>query len=90
MNELISTCSKATTQGTVVYCIVSPRASKTEIVGAEGTPPRLKIKLKAPPVDGAANEALIAFLSKMMGVPKSHFEIISGQTAKQKALLIRR
>ena len=48
----------------------------------------LKIRLTAPPVDGAANEALIEFLSDAFSVPKSHIEILSGHTARQKIVRI--
>ncbi|MEZ5421465.1 MAG: DUF167 domain-containing protein [Pyrinomonadaceae bacterium] len=63
---------------------VIPRASRTEIVGLiEGA---LKVRLKAPPVDGAANEELVKFLSKKLGIAKGNVEIISGQTSKIKRL----
>lgn len=52
---------------------------------ADGT---LKIRLTAPPVDGAANAALIEFLSNAFSVPKSHIEILSGHTARQKIVRI--
>ncbi|MBV6496635.1 MAG: hypothetical protein JFAIHJKO_01762 [Pyrinomonadaceae bacterium] len=63
---------------------VIPRASRTEIVGLiEGA---LKVRLKAPPVGGAANEELVKFLSKKLGVAKGNVEIIAGQTSKIKRL----
>jgi len=65
---------------------VIPRASRTEVVGViDGI---LKIRLKAPPVDGAANEELIKFLAKVLGVSKSDVEIIAGQTARTKRLRV--
>ena len=63
---------------------VVPRSSKTEIVGDHDG--ALKIKLKAPPVDGAANEELIRFLSKHFGVPKANVQIISGLTGRNKRI----
>jgi uncharacterized protein (TIGR00251 family) len=48
----------------------------------------LKIRLTAPPVDGAANEALIAYLSKALGVSKSSVEIVSGHTSREKRIRI--
>jgi hypothetical protein len=48
----------------------------------------LKIRLTAPPVDGAANEALIAFLSETFAVSRSSVEIISGQSARQKIIRV--
>jgi len=66
---------------------VLPRSSRNEIIGelADGT---LKIKLKAPPVDGEANQELIKFLSKEWKVPKSQIKIIKGKTSKTKLVQI--
>jgi len=66
---------------------VIPRANKNEIVGkmADGT---LKIKLKAPPVDGKANEELVKFLSKELGVSKSEICIVGGQKTRTKLVQI--
>ncbi len=69
--------------------VIQPRASKNEIVGEFGNPARLKIRITAPPVDGAANEALIAFLAEKLEVPKRSLEIVRGQTGKQKTVLCR-
>jgi uncharacterized protein (TIGR00251 family) len=67
---------------------VIPRASKDEIVG-EG-PGELKVRLKAPPVDGAANEALVRFMSGKLKVPKSSIELVSGHTSRHKVIRILR
>jgi uncharacterized protein (TIGR00251 family) len=65
---------------------IQPRASKNSMVRLEdGT---LKIRLTAPPVDGAANEALVAFLAHTFGVARSQVEILSGHTARQKVVRI--
>lgn len=65
---------------------VVPRASKSEIVGSlDGA---LKIRIAAPPVDGAANAELVKLLSKTFGVSKSAIEILSGQTARTKQVKI--
>ena len=48
----------------------------------------LKIKLKAPPVDGAANKMCIQYLAKCLKVPKSALEIISGHTSRSKLILL--
>jgi uncharacterized protein (TIGR00251 family) len=75
--------------GAVTFSVrVIPRSSRTEIVGEyDGA---LKIKLKSPPVDGAANEELIRFLSKSLSVPKTHIEIVAGQAGKNKRISIQR
>lgn len=65
---------------------VVPRSSQSEIVGElDGA---LKIKLKSPPVDGAANAELVKLLSKTFGVSKSEVEIVGGQTSKNKQVKI--
>jgi len=65
---------------------IQPRASKNEIVRMEGG--GLKIRLTAPPVDGAANEALVKFLSGELGVARSRVEIVSGHTSREKIVRI--
>ncbi len=64
----------------VVYC--QPGAKQTQCVGLHDGKP--KIQLKAPPVDGAANKALIAFLAERCGVPKSAVTIELGTSGRTK------
>lgn len=65
---------------------VVPRASQSEIVGEyDGA---LKIRLAAPPVDGAANAELIKVLAKFFEVPRNAVEILSGETSKTKQIRI--
>lgn len=65
---------------------VQPRASRSEVAGElEGT---LKIRLAAPPVDGEANEELIRLLSKLFKVTRSQIVIRSGQTSRNKLIVI--
>ena len=73
--------------GAFVFAVrVIPKSSKSEIVGQLNG--ALKIKIKAPPVDGAANAELIKVLAKRLEVSKSAVEITSGQTSKQKQVRI--
>jgi uncharacterized protein (TIGR00251 family) len=65
---------------------VQPRASRTAVVEVLGD--RLKISLKAPPVDGKANAELCRFLARKLGVPKSHVEIVRGVSARQKTVAV--
>jgi len=69
-----------------IQVFILPRSSMNKIVGVIDE--RLKIKLKAPPVDGAANKMCIQFLAKSLNVPKSHIEIISGQSSRKKTIRI--
>jgi uncharacterized protein (TIGR00251 family) len=68
---------------------VIPRASRNKIDGivqdAEGRP-ALKLRLAAPPVEGAANTALIAFLAAALGLRKADITIRSGETGRTKLL----
>lgn len=61
---------------------VAPNAKKSEIVGTEAGV--LKIKLKAPPVDGKANIELIKFLSDYLEIPKSQITILHGESSRTK------
>jgi hypothetical protein len=65
---------------------VIPKSSKSEIVGEHDG--ALKVKLKSPPADGAANAELIKLLAKHCRVPKSAVEILAGQTSKTKQIKI--
>jgi uncharacterized protein (TIGR00251 family) len=65
---------------------VIPRAKRTEIAGRRGG--ALLVRLAAPPVDGAANEALRAFLAERLGVPQRQIAIVRGATSRDKTLAI--
>ncbi len=66
---------------------VQPRASKNAVTGLYDD--ALKIRLTAPPIDGAANKMCVKFLSKELGIPKSCIEIVSGQTSRTKHIFIK-
>jgi uncharacterized protein (TIGR00251 family) len=66
---------------------VQPRSSRNQVVGLHGN--ALKVKIKAPPVEGAANKMCIAVLAKALNVPKSAIELVSGKTARTKRLLVK-
>lgn len=72
--------------GCTITLKVVPRASKDQVVGEENG--ELKVRLKAPPVDGAANEALIRFLALKLEVPKSSLELMSGQVSRHKVVRV--
>ena len=65
---------------------VIPRARKTESAGErDGT---FVIRLAAPPVDGAANDALVEFLSDIFGIPRRAIRIVSGERSRRKRVSI--
>ena len=66
---------------------VQPRANKTEISGPFGD--ELKIKVAAPPVDAAANEALVLFLAETLNCPRNRVVLVRGQTSRHKVIQIR-
>ncbi|MGY0217088.1 DUF167 family protein [Endozoicomonadaceae bacterium StTr2] len=70
----------------ILRCHLQPRASKDEFSGLHGD--SVKIRIKAPPVDGKANAYLTGFLSKQFGVPKRDISIISGELNRQKTVRI--
>lgn len=72
---------------TIVAVFAQPRASKTRIVGLHGG--MLKIALAAPPVDGAANKALLRYLAKALGVPRGDLSLVSGESGRNKRVLVR-
>jgi uncharacterized protein (TIGR00251 family) len=63
---------------------VQPRASRTGISGAHDG--ALRVRLQAPPVDGAANEALVAFLAEALGVPRRLVRITGGASSRRKTV----
>jgi len=65
---------------------IQPGSSKDQIISLHNG--RLKIKISAPPVDGKANQNLIEFIAKALGVSKSKIEIVKGRTSKLKTLKI--
>lgn len=79
----MSGSGKAASQGARrIEVRVQPRASSNEIVGYRNGV--LRVRLQAPPVDGAANEALVRFLADEFGVPRRQIRIISGSRSRNK------
>ena len=72
--------------GVLLPVRVQPRASRDQVVGAEGE--ALKVRLTAPPVDGAANQALVKFLAKALGVSKGRLSLVSGQKSRHKLVRV--
>jgi uncharacterized protein (TIGR00251 family) len=63
---------------------IQPRASRTETAGTHDG--AVKIRIAAPPVDNAANRALIEFIAQRLGVAKSRVRIVSGASSRKKML----
>jgi uncharacterized protein len=70
--------------GLVLSVKVQPRASANEIGEALGN--ELRIKVTAPPVDSAANEALVRFLAETLDCPRNRIELVRGNTSRHKVL----
>lgn len=75
---------ESTVAGVRLRLRIQPRASRTEVVGLHGE--SLRIRLSAPPVDGAANEELVRFLAERLGVPTRAVEITAGHGSRQKTV----
>jgi hypothetical protein len=82
---------RARADGVTLAVRAQPGAKKTAIVGiyGEGTDAQLKIAVQAPPLEGRANEALIAFLAETFGLPKSAVELLTGELSRNKVFLLR-
>ena len=73
-------------EGVLVRIRLQPRASRDEALGESNG--RLRVKVTAPPIEGSANEAVVKYLSKTLGVSKSSVRLIKGQKAREKDFLI--
>lgn len=63
-----------------------PRASRTSVAGRHGD--AVKIRLAAPPVDGAANDELVRFLADLLRLPKTSITILAGHGGRRKTIAI--
>lgn len=84
MNALIVQDTKA---GAVLTVHIQPKASITECVGLHGA--AIKIRIAAPPVDGAANDELIRFLARQLSTPLASVQIQSGASGRHKRVLVK-
>ena len=75
-----------TPAGAVLNLRIVPRAAKNAIQGELGD--ALKIRLCAPPVDGAANAALVEFLSDAFSLPRARVQLLAGATSRNKRVLL--
>lgn len=75
-----------TSRGVAIRVYVAPRSSANRVVGVHNG--ALKVALTAPPVEGAANKALIEYVAKLLGVPRSSVTLVSGETSRNKTVSI--
>ncbi|HEY3705248.1 MAG TPA: DUF167 domain-containing protein [Terracidiphilus sp.] len=82
---------RETAEGVTLAIRAQPGAKKTAIMGVygEGAAVQLKIAVHAPPIEGRANDALIAFLADLFSLPRRDVTLISGETNRSKVFLVR-
>jgi len=92
LSFIVSSVSAPTTyyreepDGVTLFIKAQPRANKNEIAGVHGA--ELRIKVTAPPVDSAANEALVRFLAEVLGLPRNQVQLTRGASARHKAVKV--
>jgi uncharacterized protein (TIGR00251 family) len=83
---LLQNFLRAQSDGVLLSVKLQPRASKNEIIPHRRTGNELKIKVTAPPVDAAANEALLKFLAEKLDCARGRVELIRGQKSRHKTV----
>ena len=79
-------CLSIRGEGVLLQLSVMPNAKRTEVDGLHVG--ALRVRLAAPPIDGRANEALVAWLAKSLGVPKRDVEVLRGESSRRKQVAI--
>ncbi len=77
---------RKTPEGWLLTLHIQPGAKKSEVVGLHGD--ALKVRIASPPVDGKANEALLAFIADQLGLPKRAVQLVRGDTSRAKTVLV--
>ena len=77
---------RKTPDGWLLTLHIQPGAKKSEVVGLHGD--ALKVRIASPPVDGKANEALLAFIADQLGLPKRAVQLVKGDTSRAKTVLV--
>jgi uncharacterized protein len=82
---------RETADGVTLAVRAQPGAKKTAIVGkyGEGAGAQLKIAVQAPPIEGRANQALIAFLADLFALPRANVVLVSGGLSRSKVFFLR-
>jgi uncharacterized protein (TIGR00251 family) len=81
-----SECLRAHADGVLLHVSVMPNAKRTEVDGLHDG--ALRVRLAAPPIEGRANEVLVAWLAKSLGVPKRDVELLRGEASRRKQVAI--
>jgi len=79
-------CLRRTSDGVVLDLSVVPGAKRTEAVGLHDG--ALRLRLAAPPIEGRANEALVAWLADQLGVPRKAVELLRGASSRRKQVAL--
>lgn len=81
---------RATPSGVTLAVRAQPGAKKTAILGiyGEGSSAQLKIAVQAPPIEGRANSALIAFIAELFAIPGNKVELLTGESSRSKVFLL--
>ena len=80
-------CLQRTADGSLLLRLhVQPRAAHNQVAGLQGE--ALKLRLTSPPVDGKANKAVVAFLARLLDLPKSSLSLRSGLQSRTKTVRI--
>jgi uncharacterized protein (TIGR00251 family) len=80
------TCLSMRGDAVLLQLSVMPNARRTEVDGLHDG--ALRVRLAAPPIDGRANEALVAWLAKSLGVPKRDVEVLRGESSRRKQVAV--
>ena len=76
------TCLTRRDGGVLLQLSVMPNAKRTAVDGLHDG--ALRVRLAAPPIDGRANEALVAWLAKSLGVPRRDVDVLRGESSRRK------
>ena len=79
-------CLSVRGDGVLLMLSVVPNARRTEADGLHDG--ALRVRLAAPPIDGRANDALVAWLAKSLGVPKRDVDVLRGESSRRKQVAI--
>jgi len=79
-------CLSPRGDGVLLQISVMPNAKRTAVDGLHDG--ALRVRLAAPPIDGRANDALVAWLAKSLGVPRRDVELLRGESSRRKQVVI--